>query len=223
MKHEEDCCRPFVSGHLDITGINVRTCFGCRAFEHDPLVFHSGYLGHLTAWPDLEHTPYGHESGLLDFGRFTYSRDFTFHRGFPEKQPIIKAPVPVAFDPAEIIAKEDGKEHEGVPFHELWADPIARTVWLGYKPFIITSQYFRGYCVGHANDLRKHPERLLGEHVSFHFDGDFGMDGRFMQSIVAQLVPYLLAALDLEGLWPFLRLPRPSLLNWEYQPQRKVA
>lgn len=223
MNHSEDCLHPSVHEGRDATGVRYWTCFGCDAFEHEPLVFgRRSHLGHLSRWPDLERTPYGHESGLLEFPNH-YSLDFTFHRAEPERLPVIKNPVPIVFNPAEVIVKEDGGDHEGTSFREVWSDPLARLLWLGHKPFMLTNQYFRGYCVGHATDLRQRPDQLLRECVTFHFDGGFGGDRGWYQAIGAQLVPYLICALDAEGLWPYFKLPGRLVLGWKYKPERKAA
>jgi hypothetical protein len=148
LTHSPDCGYRAESDGYDATGIRYRQCFACGAFEHEPLVFRDVYLGNLSRWPDLEHTPYGHESALLDFpgAGGIYSLDWTFHREHPERLPVLKVPVPLAFDPVEVVRKDDAEEHEGVSFHEVWTDPIARTLWLGHKPFMITNQHFRAYC-----------------------------------------------------------------------------
>lgn len=222
LQHSANCFRCGEYDGYDITGVKWKRCFGCDVFAHEPLKFgRGGYLGSLSKWPDLEHTPYGHESDLLDFPS-TYSADYTFHRSAPERLPILKAPVPLAFNPAEKVDKDDSKDHEGVSFHEVWCDPVARTIWLGYKPFMLTNQYFRGYCVGHANWLRKKPDILLAERVSFYFDDGFGNYG-WAGAIGAQLTPYLIHALDTEGLWPYLRLSQGSALQWRYCAERKAA
>lgn len=221
LKHSEDCPHLYEHQGLDATGVKYRSCFGCDAFEHDPLVFGGPLsLGHLSRWSDLEHTPYGHESGLLDFPN-CYSFDHTFSRPIENRLPIIKNPVPIAFQPTEVLAKNDAKEHEGVSFREIWTDPIARVIWLGHKPFMLTNQHFRGDCIGHADDLRKNPGRLLSERVSFHFDSD-GMDYDFLRTLGSQLVPYIIRALDTEGFWPYFRIPG-KLLEWKYRPERRAA
>ncbi len=221
MKHKPDCDRVYdgrlyVTGLYDVTGVHYSFCYRCGAFEHDPLKFGSraGYLGSLSQWPDLEHTPYGHESALLDFSPSFYANDWTFHRDNPPRQPQVKNPVPVKFDPVDCLLKEDGNEHEGVSFRELWTDPIARTLWLGHKPFMLTNQYFRGACLGHAMQLRKAPDYLIGEHVMFDVGGGFGVDFEWARSIGAQLTPYLIGELDREGLWKFFRLPAARPLGW---------
>jgi hypothetical protein len=222
LKHSEDCYHRYEHQGCDVTGVKYCSCFGCGAFEHEPIVFGKVlYIGHLSRWPDPQRTPYGHESGLLDFPN-CYSLDYTFSRPIENRLPVIKTPIPIAFQPTEVIAKDDAKQHEGVSFREVWTDPIARIIWLGHKPFMLTNQYFRGYCIGHADDLRKNPGRLLGERVSFHFDGGFSMDYDFFGALGSQLVPYLIRALDAEGFWPYFRIPG-KLLEWEYRPERRAA
>lgn len=216
LVHAPDCNMKTESDGYDITGIRYRRCFGCDAFAHEPLALQDQYLGYLSRWPDIDHTPWGHESGLIDFPSRIYSLNFTFHRSGRERFPVLKNPVPLAFDPRESIGKDDSKDHEGVSFREVWTDPIARTIWLGHKPFMITNQYFRSYCLGHADILRKNPERLLGERVAFHFDGGFAMN---FNALGPQLVPFLISGLISEGLWPFFKLPE-STLTWKYNPAK---
>jgi hypothetical protein len=224
LVHLPDCHSTYVRAFdgYDATGVYYLRCFGCGAMAHEALKFKTtGYLGNLSSWPDLEHTPHEHESGLLDFPGGIYSSDYTFQRKPPERLPIIKAPVALAFDPRKSVTVNDSEGHEGISFHELWADAIARTLWLGHKPFLITSQYFRLQCIQHANHLRKYPDTLLGERVTFGFDGFSWSE--FHHAIGAQLVPYLIHALDSEGLWPFMRLPNGSFLQWRYEPVQKAA
>src|SRR6185295_6487989 len=130
--HAEDCdyaglySEAHVIDGYDATGVKYRRCFGCWVTEHDPLVMKEpGYIGTLSEWP-AGRVPPGHESGLLDFGPFVYSRDYTYNPPMVEKLPVVPNPVPIAFHPINCLGKNDGKDHEGVSFRELWIDPIAR-------------------------------------------------------------------------------------------------
>ena len=100
---------------------------------------------------------------------------------------------------------------------------MARTLWLGHKPFMITSQYFRGACVGEAQVLRKHPERLLREAVHFSVDSGLCGMGEWGYAIGAQLVPHLIWALSQEGRWPFFRIPTACELRWVVAAEARCA
>lgn len=222
LVHEQDCnaIRTLEERwSYDATKVRYLHCYYCGALVHEPLKFKdSECIGYLTKWPDLQHTPYGHESGLLDieYG----ANDYTFNRPSPEKLPVLVIPVPIGFYPYHSLDKDDAKEHEGVSFRELWTDPLTRTIWLGYKRFMLTDQHFRSYCIGHAMDLRKHPEKLLRANVAFHFG--YGIfQSPWSYAIGAQLVPFLINALDSEGLWPYFRLNGITPLQWSYK--RKAA
>jgi hypothetical protein len=136
--------------------------------------------------------------------------------------PIVKNPVPILFWPVDVIAKEDGKEHEGVSFAQIWADDVARTIWLGVKPFMLTSQYFRGACLGEADDIRKHPDRLLREFFYVHIS-DFTLSGSPSSEFCAQLVPHLIWALERQGRWPYFHLPGAEELRWQRVYKDKAA
>lgn len=135
--------------------------------------------------------------------------------------PVVVNPVPLAFDVLEAIHSNDGKEHNGISFAQLWADEVARILWLGHKPFQITSQYFRGGCIESAHWLRKRPERLLWERVAFNLEGfHLLLFSEHSYRIGAQLTPYLIAALQREGNWPFLQIP-DCVLRWEVSRKGK--
>jgi hypothetical protein len=131
----------------------------------------------------------------------------------PERKlPVVKNPVPLCFDPAAAMLKDDSFEHEGVAFRKIWRDPVARTLWLGFKPFMLTSQYFRRHCKSEARDIRLHPERLLQESVLFRMDYLCTFPTVQEYAISRQLVPYLIWALQRERQWPFFKMHVEPLL-----------
>lgn len=128
---------------------------------------------------------------------------------------IVKNPVSIGFDPNEAILKDDSKQHEGVRFSAIWQDEVARILWLGHKPFYITSQYFRASCINTADHLRRNPEILLWESVGFSLDSGW-MLSESAYEIGAQLVPYLITALHNQRRWPFFPIP-PTYLTWSVE------
>jgi hypothetical protein len=125
--------------------------------------------------------------------------------------PVLKCPVPIAFLPWQAAKVDDSKEHEGVSFAELWGDPVARTLWLAHKRFMITSQYFRLRCIQEAHRMRAHPERLLEERLGFSLgDGPLWMES-WLYDIGHQCGPYLAWALQRDGKWPFWKIPAQEL------------
>lgn len=138
--------------------------------------------------------------------------------------PRVINPVKLAFFPAVGLMKDDSREHEGVRLAEVWDDRVARTLWLGFKPFMLTCQFFRLYCIQNANWLRSNPGALLRERLSFRLSslssGLFATD--FDYSLTEQLSPYLICALQRDGKWPYFRLPHCEL-KWTYEPKKKAA
>lgn len=125
----------------------------------------------------------------------------------------LKCPVPIGFLPWSATKVDDSKDHKGVSFAELWADPVARTIWLGYKRFMITDQYFRLRCLQSANYLRSHPDLVLRDRIAFAVVDLWAEDWAY--EIGTQLGPYLVWALQREGCWPFWKMKSPEL-TWNY-------
>lgn len=131
-------------------------------------------------------------------------------------KPLLINPVPIAFLPWQAVKVDDAKEYEGVSFAELWSDPVARTLWLGHKRFMITSQYFRLRCIQQGHELRRRPQKLLEERIVFNVEhGPFWPDP-WLYDIGTQLGPYLAWALQREGKWPYWKVQCKEL-RWKYE------
>lgn len=118
-----------------------------------------------------------------------------------EKVSLFPNPVVLNFDPEHSA----GDAEEGVTFAEVWADPIARTLWLGIAPCHLKSQYFRKACMDNAAEFRRQPpvtaedfRRRLRSDVMWVGSGGYDADYcRF-------LYPFVVRAMFDAGEWPYI-------------------
>jgi hypothetical protein len=193
-------------------GIDYWVCGSCGAVCHPPLKFLGSQRTGSVPDGDLFRPDF--------FGITEMRADEPLPRRY-EKPPVMRNPVPLAFYPALAMSRDDASEHEGVSFRMLWGDAVARTLWLGYKPFILTSQYFRGSCMKEAERLREFPERLLREGTYVPaIECALGGNGEFATSISAQIIPHLIYELTREGRWPFFHLGGIGPLRWRSEVSR---
>jgi hypothetical protein len=131
----------------------------------------------------------------------------------------IKDPVPLAFHPHAAFAREraQAKRDDRVSLRRIWKDPLARTLWLGVKPFYLTDQNFRWLVLAQARQLRHKPPRTY-EDYSLSVTNFWASSVH--ASIREQLHPYIVRCLINEKRWPYFvpgRIPaRP--LGWVYVP-----
>jgi hypothetical protein len=114
----------------------------------------------------------------------------------------IPEPVLLAFDPKEAIARDTGKDDEGVSFKRLWRDPLARTLWLAIRPHYLTSQHFRRNILNQAYWIRKNPPLNPDE---MHLYSESSMTSGVARPLKVAVWPYVVAVLIKQGRWPYLR------------------
>lgn len=217
MTHAPGCRHLSYYGHYydvdvyyDITGVRIEHCWSCRRTEYGAIELQgAGHVGRLLP------------GGLFDASDPAVEKYMSLPAAEQIRRPIptIKNPVSLAFDPAELVQVDDGKDHDGVSLRTLWFDDVARTIWLGLKPFVLTSQYFRAGCIAEADRLRAHPERLLDERVYIAVESALG--GSVPCEFTGQLTGYLIWALHHQGFWPYFYPADICELRWI--AQRKAA
>lgn len=139
-----------------------------------------------------------------------------------DERPYFQDPQPISFEPTEAFARDKHEEEEGVKISEVWADTLARTIWLAVKARHITSQYFRGACIDQAHWIRTKPPKTPDELHIGTGDGFCSSTGIWFNT---QLYPYIVRILLDEGKWPYLMPPRTMIANAPlgYLVARKVA
>ena len=129
----------------------------------------------------------------------------------------IEDPVKLSFDPILAARKDDGRGHEGVAFHQIWSDPLARMVWMVMKPRMLTDQFFRENCIEFATRTREDQPRVADEVRLFHFFGWLSGAKVHLDLRIA-LYPHIVRILLDEGRWPYLMPPKPFVaakqLSW---------
>ncbi len=130
-------------------------------------------------------------------------------------RPYFSDPAQLSFNPYEVSACDRGDGEEGVPFGAVWADPLARTLWLAIKGRYLTSQYFRNSCLTTAASLRKRPPIAADD---MHVPIGEGWLSNAPLYFRVQLYPYVVRALMDEGHWPYFHPGRENVaekpLGW---------
>lgn len=128
-------------------------------------------------------------------------------------------PVRIAFDP---LATSKEKE-EGFTIQDIWADNIARTLWLGLGSHYLKDQYFRARQMGVAELFRKDRPLTLDNFRGRLNVGGWGIFNGIDHDIARALYPYVVFELMAENRWPYFvprGLPRQSL-RWVYEPPKQ--
>lgn len=111
-------------------------------------------------------------------------------------EPSFPNPVVMKFDP--LVSKDE-------EIRQVFADPLARTIWIAFRPRHIVSQYFAGEVLEIARRLRStdpidNPEDL-NTFLRFDYPHHFGTHGDYQWCI--EVMPYIKAAMrpgnDVDG------------------------
>jgi hypothetical protein len=117
---------------------------------------------------------------------------------------VIDDPVKLGFDPIVSARADDGHEHEGVAFGQVWSDPLARMTWMVLKSRILTDQYFRKNVMEFAdwarNRLPLYPHDVWLSNLIGWGNNNWPLRLALYRHIVRVLLD--------EGRWPYLMPPR---------------
>lgn len=139
---------------------------------------------------------------------------YTGRQETTEHGPWFKDPQPLAFDIDSALKSESTETiagENGVSLAEVWADPLARTLWIAVKARHITSQYFRGNCLRQARGIRQRPPKTANDlHIGTGIC-DNALGGSLGFGFQAEIHPWIVRVLIDEDNWPFL-MPARSYL-----------
>ncbi len=132
-------------------------------------------------------------------------------------------PVRIAFDP--VNSDTSREKEEGFTIQDVWADGVARTLWLGLGSHYLKDQYFRARQMDSAKWFRKDRPLTVDNFRGRLTVGGFGIFNGIDRDIARALYPYVIFELMRENKWPYFvpkGLPRNSL-RWIYQPPKQNA
>lgn len=134
----------------------------------------------------------------------------------PEYEPLF-GPVILTFDPVLTCETDNGAEEAGVPWRDIWNDPLVRSIWLVVASHYAKSQHFRQQCIESAGWFRKFPPIVANNIGTFT---DFGCSDL---QVKTRLYPYVVRCLMDEGRWPYLSPPAallaPGPTPWKFVPK----
>lgn len=134
---------------------------------------------------------------------------------------VIKNPIELEFDP--FTCDDSDSNDEGVSIQAIFTDPIARTLWLGIRPFFMTDQYFRVNLMDAAKWISKEPPKMATalHRYTCSIVGGWPYGG-VSQELSDNLFPHIVAVLMKNDRWDYF-VPRGEIkeLGWVRVPKKR--